>query len=300
MKNNDANVGAIIVSYNPESSRLLALCEKLSKQVDVVILVDNGSKNFLDKNLITSDNIIVISLVENLGIATAQNIGINKIVELGLQYVIFFDQDSIVSDGLVNTLKNNFIASSMHEKVAVVGPIFFDYRFLFYYPHIILNKIGIRKRVILKPGDPITEVSFIISSGMFTSVGVLNDVGFMKDELFIDYVDTEWCFRSLSKGYKIFAIPDACMEHAIGDNNIKFLCWKLPVHSPFRRYYRMRNMFYLFKLPYVPLVLKLREFITNNIHQLIITIKSDNKKAYLDSWFKSLVDGIKIMFGSKL
>jgi hypothetical protein len=43
---------------------------------------------------------------------------------------------------------------------------------------------------------------------------------------------------------------------------------------------RMRNMFYLFKLPYVPLVLKLREFITNNIHQLIITIKSDNKKAY--------------------
>lgn len=300
MKKIDTNVGAIVVSYNPEQSRLFALCEKLSNQVDVVILVDNGSKDSFNKDLLSSGNIIVISLLENLGIATAQNIGIKKIVELGLQYVVFFDQDSVVPDGLVNTLKDNFITSSVHEKVAVVGPVFFDYRFLFYYPHIILNKIGVRKRLILKPGDPITEVSFIISSGMLTSIDVLSDVGFMKDELFIDYVDTEWCFRALSKGYKIFAIPNACMEHAIGDNNIKFLCWKLPVHSPFRRYYRMRNMFYLFKLPYIPLLLKLREFITNNVYQLIITIESDNKKAYFKSWFRALIDGVKIMFGSKL
>lgn len=300
MKKIDTNVGAIVVSYNPEQSRLFALCEKLSNQVDVVILVDNGSKDLFNKDLLSSGNIIVISLLENLGIATAQNIGIKKIVELGLQYVVFFDQDSVVPDGLVNTLKDNFITSSVHEKVAVVGPVFFDYRFLFYYPHIILNKIGVRKRLILKPGDPITEVSFIISSGMLTSIDVLSDVGFMKDELFIDYVDTEWCFRALSKGYKIFAIPNACMEHAIGDNNIKFLCWKLPVHSPFRRYYRMRNMFYLFKSPYIPLLLKLREFITNNVHQLIITIESDNKKAYFKSWIRALVDGVKIMFGSKL
>lgn len=301
MKKNNVEVGAIVVSYNPEYSRLLSLCDSLSKQVDVIILVDNGSNNFISEKISIADNVIVISLRENQGIATAQNVGIKKIIDLGLKYVVFFDQDSIVPNGLIGCLKNNFIACSQHgHSVSAVGPIFFDYRFSFYYPQIVLNRFGVRNRLVLKPTDPVTEVSFIISSGMFTSVDVLNDVGFMTDELFIDYVDTEWCFRSLSKGYKIFAIPDACMEHAIGDNNIKFICWKLPVHSPFRRYYRMRNMFYLFKLPYIPFLLKLREFITNNIHQLIITITSDNKKAYLNSWFKALVDGIKIMFGSKL
>lgn len=299
MPRDKKSTGGVIISYNPDSSLLLNLCLSLSKQVDQVVLVDNGSE-CLNVDFNKAHNIHVVRLNKNLGIATAQNIGIKKLIELDVGYVVFFDQDSVVSNGLVNTLKDSFIAASMHEKVAAVGPVFFDYRFLFYYPHIVLNGIGVRKRLILKPGDSITEVGFIISSGMLTSVDVLNDVGLMNDELFIDYVDTEWCFRALSKGYKIFAIPKACMNHAIGDNNIKFLCWKLPVHSPFRRYYRMRNMFYLFKLPYIPFVLKLREFITNNIHQLIITITSDNKKAYLNSWFKALVDGIKIMFGPKL
>lgn len=298
------NVYAVIVTYEPDVNSLISAIKKINEQCSGVIIVDNGSSNLgllLNEAKLKDVNIDVLSLNENAGIATAQNRGIEKAIKCGANYIIFFDQDSDTSLGFVHSLVAEYKKLSLtNNDVAAVGPIFKDSRFGFYYPLIKLNKFGVRKRIVPSEDDDNIELSFIISSGMLASVSMIKNIGMMKDEFFIDYVDTEWCLRAIAKGYKFYAIPKACMNHAIGDNNIKFLCWKLPVHSPFRRYYRMRNMFYLFKLPYVPLVLKLREFITNNIHQLIITIKSDNKKAYLYSWFKSLVDGIKIMFGSKL
>ena len=299
MRNNINSTGAVIVAFNPDVQFLLNLCLSLINQVDYVILVDNGSAHFdLQSNKIK--NLHIIRLKKNVGIASAQNYGIQKLIELNIQYVIFFDQDSIVPGCLINILLNNFIDYSKHGKVAAVGPVFYDYRFLFYYPHVVLNRFGVRRKITLKPEDQVANVGFIMSSGMLTSTKVLLDVGFMKDELFIDYVDTEWCFRAISKGYEIYAIPSASMEHAVGDDNIHFLYWRLPVHSALRRYYRMRNMFYLFKLPYVPVVLKLREFIVNNIHQLIIVIQSDNRRSYLYCWFKALSDGVKILIGHRL
>lgn len=298
------NIYAVIVTYEPDVNSLINAIKKINEQCSGIIVVDNGSSNLdllLNETKLKDVSVDILSLNENLGIATAQNRGIEKAIKCGANYIIFFDQDSDTPLGFVDSLVAEYKKLLLtNNDVAAVGPIFKDSRFGFYYPLIKLNKFGVRKRIVPSEEDDNIELSFIISSGMLTSVSMIENIGMMKDEFFIDYVDTEWCLRAVAKGYKFYAIPKACMNHAIGDNNIKFLCWKLPVHSPFRRYYRMRNMFYLFKLPYVPLLLKLREFITNNIHQLIITIESNNKKAYFKSWFRALVDGVRIMFGSKL
>lgn len=298
------NVYAIIVTYEPDVDSLLKSIIKIDDQCERVIVVDNGSSNFkslLDEIKTKNINVDMFSLNENVGIATAQNRGIERAINYNADYIVFFDQDSDIPFGFIRSLVSEYMSLSLaNNNVAAVGPIFKDSRFGFYYPLIKLNKFGIRKRIVPSEQDENIELSFIISSGMLTSVSMINKIGMMKDDFFIDYVDTEWCLRAVDKGYNFYAIPKACMTHAIGDNNVKFLFWKLPVHSPFRRYYRMRNMFYLFKLPYIPFVLKLREFITNNAHQFIITMISDNKWEYLKSWCKALKDGVKIMLGCKL
>jgi rhamnosyltransferase len=66
----------------------------------------------------------------------------------------------------------------------------------------------------------------------------------MRENYFIDYVDTEWCIRAEAMGYKNYVSSKAVMKHAIGDNILKFKYFNVPVHSPFRRYYRVRNAFY--------------------------------------------------------
>ena len=132
MKKNNVEVGAIVVSYNPEYSRLLSLCDSLSKQVDVIILVDNGSNNFISEKISIADNVIVISLRENQGIATAQNVGIKKIIDLGLKYVVFFDQDSIVPNGLIGCLKIILLlVHSMDIPCQLLGLFFLIIDFLF-------------------------------------------------------------------------------------------------------------------------------------------------------------------------
>ncbi len=42
-------------------------------------------------------------------------------------------------------------------------------------------------------------------------------IGGMRDELFIDGIDHEWCFRAKSLGYRTFVARDVTMSHDMGE-----------------------------------------------------------------------------------
>ena len=289
----DGSIAAIVVTFNP-SEALTTLITSLSLQVDTVIIVDNGSQHF--ELPFIRENIKIATLENNQGIAEAQNKGILMASKLNHEYVIFFDQDSVIPQGMIEDLSKNFKRIEKDGvKLAGVGPVFCDFRFNYFYPQIFLQENGSRLQLTPEGKDKPFEVSFMISSGSLISMKALSVIGKMESKYFIDYVDIEWCLRAGYLGYKFYSIPTSIMEHAIGDDNISFLNFKLPVHSPWRRYYRMRNMYYLFKLPYVPMRMKVREFVTNTAHQLLLTLTVPGKRiAYLKYWIKSQVDGIKI------
>ncbi len=289
-------IHAIIITYNPDRDNVISLAAALEKQVNHTWIIDNGSSIDISQNFELISNASFVRLNENVGIAKAQNIAIEYGEKKGAEFFVFFDQDSVIGNDFVYGLYSSYAHLNQSRKIAAVGPVFEDSRFKFMYPQIKLNSIGIRKRIVPKHNTGPLALSFIISSGMLTSVAVLNDIGNMNEDLFIDYVDTEWCLRAIKCGYEIFADTGVCMQHSIGDNNIKFLVWKLPVHSPMRRYYRMRNMYYLFKMKHVPFIMKAREFITNTIHQFLITLASKQKFSYFKFWIKSQRDGLVYFF----
>ena len=75
-------VVAIIISYNPDNN-LLDSVNLLENQVEKIIIVDNGSKKEKVKEInlirdINKEKIEVIFNEENLGIATALNIGVKE------------------------------------------------------------------------------------------------------------------------------------------------------------------------------------------------------------------------------
>ncbi|MGL9750644.1 MAG: hypothetical protein ACR5LC_03620 [Symbiopectobacterium sp.] len=111
--------------------------------------------------------------------------------------------------------------------------------------------------------NDITEATFIIASGCLIRMEILDRVGIMKEELFIDYIDIKWFLRAKSLGYEIFISPYAKMAHSIGDRRTSIMGRSVSVHNPIRRYYLTRNSFYLMRLSYVPLGYKLREAIFN-------------------------------------
>ena len=297
-------LSAILVTFNPDESNVSELVSVLSKSLSNVVVVDNSENqvSFLKRLSEEYKNVEVISLKNNMGIAEAQNIGVRRVAELQSKGVFFFDQDSRIDSSFIANLYSSFLDLNEKEngKVAAVGPVFYDSRYKFCYPVIKLNEFGIRSKISpdLLPNKDDIEVSFIISSGSFSPIDMFySKVGMFRADFFIDYVDTEWCLRAGFKGYKIFATKRALMEHAIGDSNISvFNKWKIPVHSAWRRYFRLRNYFYLLRLEHVPIGLKVREFFTNNLHQLLIVLNVKNKMEYIKYWYNSFVDGLKVLF----
>lgn len=163
----------------------------------------------------------------------------------------------------------------------------------FEYSIVDINKSGKRKKIIPSQIDGDFYTSVAISSGTLSHISVFDKVGVMDENLFIDYVDTEWCLRCFQAGLKIRIIVNAHMYHSIGDNTIEIWRFKIPIHSPQRRYYRIRNSIKLLKYHHVPKRLAYREILFSFIHQLILIIINPKRLEYSYYFIRGLIDGVK-------
>lgn len=200
-------IKAIIVTFNPKAN-VVNLINNLKRQNVTPIIVDNGSINF-DFKIIENDlDCYLIRLYENFGIATAQNKGIEKALELGTDYILFFDQDSTISDNFVNDILNDYsFLSRKNITIGALGPRFIDERNKFYYKSIGISKYGLRTKYDVSNISEPFHSYLLISSGSLVSVDTLKNVGLMRDKYFIDYVDTEWCIRADLRDITIICLP---------------------------------------------------------------------------------------------
>ena len=92
------------------------------------------------------------------------------------------------------------------------------------------------------PQPGLQKVSHAIASGALIPAKVLHEVGLMQENLFIDWVDLEWCWRAKNQyGYQTICTGDVVIEHTMGDGSIRFLWRKVGIRTPLRRYYMVRN-----------------------------------------------------------
>lgn len=291
-------IAALIVTYNPDVQILAKLIErlKLSKFKLKIFLIDNASDNAQDlmNTCLPDDNFIFLQ--ENIGLAGAQNILLKKIMNSESDAVLFFDQDSEPTDEFITCLTQGLMdLKSQGHKVGAVGPVFYDPRTGTTTPFSLIQ--GCRVRSIHPESSNPLKVSFLINSGMLVSVHTLKDVGFMRDELFIDYIDIEWCLRAANEGYCFYAIPDAKMSHTIGDARKIFLGREVSIHSPLRRYYLARNSIYMMRLSYIPAGYKFREAIFSTIRTVMFVACVDKKFTYIKYILRGWKDGIQKKYG---
>lgn len=251
----NSGVVAVVVSYQPALDVLGQLLDALAPQVESVVVVDNGTHSDLSAWNRERDTraVELLQLGENLGIAAAQNIGIKWAKCRGARFVLLMDQDSIPSPTMVNVLIS---AISEQQSPAAVGPRYLDSRQDNPPPFIRIRGLRL-ERCDCSTEDAIVPVDYLISSGCLIPMSVLDKVGGMRDDLFIDYVDIEWGLRARRFGYQSYGACAAKMEHSLGDQPIRFLGKNNPVHSPLRHYYHFRNAVLLYKEQWIPVNWKL-------------------------------------------
>jgi len=238
------NIGAVIVSYHP-ATELIENVAALLEQVDEVVIVDNGSGEYakeLLERLRSYPKVSVIYNRENLGIATALNIGVRHAKAAGHQWVATFDQDSQVTPGMIKTMLQGYDTYPEKEKVASLSPR---------YQNRLTGQVSSGKpKFASDDALGYAEMLVVMTSGNLIKLSVFDAVGYFNEALFIDYVDSEFCLRCVSQGFKILEVKDAILLHRIGEPVQHRLLGKprsTTNHSIVRRYYIARNGIYVYK-----------------------------------------------------
>jgi rhamnosyltransferase len=228
-------VCAVFVTHHPDGAFPAAL-NRVSLQVSSVVIVDNGSTDAelrMLGDLVTDARVELIVNAENLGVARALNIGIQRAAALGYAQALLMDQDSQVAPDMVASLLGIYASFPDRERLAVVGANFFDASGQF--PEVANPELH---------DGQWDEVESVITSGSLLPLSVYSVVGPFRDELFIDYVDADYCRRARAKGYRVIKSKKQLMSHAIGSSTLHEWLWLkkwTSNHSADRQYYIARN-----------------------------------------------------------
>ena len=258
-----SRVSAIVVTYHPDLTHLAVLIPELCAQFEEVVIVDNGTDNSDFKQMMAavSHQVDVVLNDKNLGIGAAQNIGIKKSFPKGVTHVIVFDQDSMVSPGF----RKHLIAAeeTLKQKgagVAAVGPKLIDQATGNTIPFVTFIH-GFKRRLSVTKPDQVVECFSLLSSGTLMSREALETVGLMREDLFLEYVDVEWGARARLRGLRSYGVAAATLFHNLGDQRLKIGPIIVPLHSPLRHYYTMRNAVAMQKHPAFPFYWKLYDIV---------------------------------------
>lgn len=293
----------IIVTYNPNHEVLGALLDSMSlfKRVK---LVDNGSRNFgvVTDLCLKHKNIQVSFLSSNCGIADAQNRAVELIEDVVSEsaFIMLFDQDSVPVDNCVEILYDYATRLAGEDvRLGVIGPAlldtYSDSRFGF-----IKNGQRFYKEESI---SNFFKCDGINSSGSLIPLAVWKELGGNNSQLFIDHVETDWCFRARAAGYVCYGTFDATMSHSMGESTLRYWLfgWRtMPDRTPERHYYLFRNSIFLLQQDYVP-----REWKFSNVMKLLLTVLyfslfSADRSIHFTNMYKGLFDGFSNRLGKKL
>jgi len=272
------NIGAIIITYNPQIKDLFDNILTYSSQVNQIVIVDN-STDLLNKSQIRdacpNNKIVYLDMKGNKGVATALNAGFEYVMMNGADWVLTMDQDScFVSsiDGYKSYILNHDVSNLL-----LLAPIYHFY--------------DLKQEC----SETITNLKIAIQSGCLVNVSNYLKNGSYREDFFIDFVDYEYCLRGNSKKLILFQIHSVLLKHSLGEKRTGcFLNFKFNYCSsiPMRYYYVIRNG------------LK-TAFIYKNFNCVLIIIKTvvrvllleDNKKKKFSFILKGVVDSMIFKYG---
>jgi len=231
-------VCAVIVSHHPHSG-MVENFSKIIAQVAELVVVDNASAPDELQNLQNAGKTFGYQLIENrdnLGIAEALNQGVRWAKSRSYRWVIFFDQDSTITDDFVSKMLGVWETYPDRERVASIHPKYID------------PVTGVEPFVRrAKDGGPIVSMT----SGALMPTWIFDKIGWFASEYFIDCVDFEYCLRIRAAGFLVIDSRQAVLSHAPGQAERPQTFWgmsfRLTHHSVTRRYYISRNRVALYK-----------------------------------------------------
>lgn len=222
-------VFGVVILYHPQEKVVENIATYLPF-VEGLIVIDNSEPSVKIDLSNIHKKLFVIADGNNRGIAERLNTAAKIAGEHQAAWLLTMDQDSCFSSETIKNYFNCFQAFANKDNVAMFG----------------VNYIQEPAYINCEAID----IDLLITSGSLVNLDVLKKIGGFDEKLFIDEVDSEYCFKATVNNYSIIQFKNIYLQHSLGTineyrslKNLKKTARSL--HSPIRMYYMVRNYLYV-------------------------------------------------------
>lgn len=185
-----------------------------------IVIIDNnsddGSEDVL-RHQYADENIDIVQTGENLGYAKANNIGIRMAIESNAKYTCILNNDVVVSKEFLTELVNGM---ERQRRIAIAGPLILDYyegkiqsagaRINFAKGECSFNYCS--KEVEDVEYDEIS-CDYVEGACILVRNDLIAEIGFIPDDYFLFYEETEWCCNARKNGYIVICNTKSIIKH---------------------------------------------------------------------------------------
>ena len=245
------SVASVTVAYNAADMLPLQMEALLrqSRPLEEIIVVDNASSDGT-RAMVTEryPQVTLLRMPENLGIGAGLAAGLTyAALEKRHDWVWTFDQDSVPDkDALEALLKGTESLGNNDGKVGIAAAMPVHMQTGICYPPLLWHD-GYVQPSAEQLQQPIWFADLVISSGCMVRRDVVENIGLPRTDLFMYFVDFEYCLRARSHGYKIAVVTGSRFAHEMGTaREVRLLGYSRlwPDRAPWGEYYVSRNMTY--------------------------------------------------------
>jgi len=286
----------IVLNWNgkDDTFECLRSLQKLGYPNFETVVVDNGSTDGSEEAIRASfPAVCFIQTGRNLGYAGGNNVGIKHALSHGADYIWLLNNDTTVDSKALSALVETAQAD---PKIAFVGSKIYFYD----KPNMIWCAGG---TIDLAEGgrtdhpgmgqedhgqfDKISDVGYVTGCSLLAARAAIEAVGFLPEEYFLYFEETDWSLAAQRKGYRTVMAPDSHVWHKYaltGDYKERFI------------YYSSRNRIHIVR-KYAPRHIMKALKVNISLRDLYISMSPARKKSIRIVTFLAHLDALLFRFG---
>lgn len=285
MKSSNKEVGIVIVNYNGakyQNDCIKSLYEMTYQDFEIIVIDSASKDNSIELLQKEYPNVLVFKQNDNVGVAKGNNIGIKESLKLGTKYTLLLNNDIVVDKNLLERL----VKASNNEYITVPKIYYYEPNNMIWYGggdfkfNIGTATHRSMKEIDKGQCDKEEFVDYSPTCCMLIPNWVFDKVGYIDENYFMYYDDTDFCLRVLDNGIKIKYVPSSFMWHKVSSSTGG-------EGSPLSTYYGTRNKFYFMnKFPkYMGLGCKVYSYLSFIVQYIISPIRCKNDKYIKDALY---------------
>ena len=183
------------------------------------LIVDNGSTDDTTAAVrMAFPQVQIIELEQNKGFAAGANIGLQYALQMGSDYILLLNNDTMVDTRLLEEL-----TAWLAPDVGILAP-------MIYYadpPDVIWSAGAMRHPWTLEQVNSaqglrddrhwpqVVERDFVTGCAMLVSRSMIESIGLFDECFFMYYEDNDLCLRARRAGFRLLLVPQAKMWHKV-------------------------------------------------------------------------------------